>query len=176
MKKRKKVTATAEKNEGTKGRLRSHRQLFPQWRLLTRGPQFGKDAPFPFASFGLYWERIPYETIYQGNKGPRAATFAVIKSPSELASELPDIGEYAVNFDKEEVIVVGLGARPGNGYMVQIAQIMYLTDRGPQCTGPLTLVDYSEYQSASQLNAETYPVHVVKLRKLAGSESKFMRT
>jgi hypothetical protein len=145
---------------------------FPIWaRLAVRRP-FGKDAPFPFLGTGLYYERVPFETIYQGNRGPKTAKNGVIRSASDLASQLPgfDVGE--IDFDKEEVIFVGLGARPGNGYMVQISEVLYLTDRGPKFDGPLSVVSYSEYGTAGQLDVETYPLHVIKLRKLDG-ETQF---
>jgi hypothetical protein len=93
-----------------------------------------------------------------------------------MASQLPDLDPQNVDFDKGEVIFVALGARPTNGYMVQIQQIIYLTDRGPKFSGPLTTVDYSEYRTAGLSDVETYPLHVIKLRRLEGTEIQFSRS
>jgi hypothetical protein len=149
---------------------------FPLWTRLPVAARLGKDAPFPLVGPGLYWERVPFETIYQGNRGPKIAKTGILRSSSDQASQLPDVDLGNVDFDREEVIFVGLGARPSNGYMVQISQILYLTDRGPKFNGPLTVVDYSEYTTAGKSDVETYPLHIIKLRKLEGTETQFSRS
>jgi hypothetical protein len=149
---------------------------FPMWTRLAAGGRFGKDAPFPLVGPGLYWERVSFETVYQGNRGPKTAKAGVLRSTSDLASQLPGFDLHDVDFEREEAIFVALGARPGNGHLVQIEQILYLTDRGPKFNGPLTLVSYSEYGTAGQLDVETYPLHVVKLRTLEGSDVQFSRS
>lgn len=148
---------------------------FQMWTRLAVKGRFGKDAPFPLAEAGLYFEKIPFVTLYQGNRGPKTAKSGVLRSPSDLDSQLPGLDLNNIDFDREEVIFIGVGAKPGNGYMVEISQIMYLTDRGPKFDGPLTLVSYSEYGTRGQLDVETYPLHVVKLKKLDGTEIQFSR-
>jgi hypothetical protein len=149
---------------------------FPLWTRLAAGHRFGKDAPFPFLGTGLYYERVPFETVYQGNRGPKIAKNGVLRSAPDLTSQLPSFDLRDINFDKEEVIFVALGARPGNGYMVEIGEVLYLTDRGPKFSGPLTVVSYSEYGTTGQLDVETYPLHVIKLRKLEGTETQYSRS
>jgi hypothetical protein len=149
---------------------------FPLWTRLAVGRRFGKDAPFPLVGAGLYYERVPFETVYQGNRGPKMAKNGVLRSASDLASQLPDFDLRDIDFDKEEVIFVALGARPGNGYMVEISEVLYLTDRGPKFSGPLTVVSYSEYGTTGQLGVETYPLHAIKLKKLDGTETQFSRS
>ncbi len=177
MKKKMKTTKmVAPKKVGKDGPFPMKDGPFPMWTRSAVGGRLGKDAPFPLVGAGLYWERVPFETIYQGNRGPKIAKTGVLRSTSDLASQLPDFALHNVDFEREEVIFVGLAARPGNGYMVQINQILYLTDRGPKFNGPLTVVDYREYVTAGQSDVETYPLHVIKLRKLEGADTQFSRS
>ena len=149
---------------------------FPMWKRLDAEGRFGKDAPFPLVEAGLFYEIVPFVTLYQGNRGPKTAKTGVLRSPSDVNSQLPGLDLPNIDFDREELIFVGLGTRPGNGYKVEISQIMYLTDRGPKFDGPLTSVSYGEYGARGQLDVETYPLHVVKLKKLDGSETQFSRS
>lgn len=146
---------------------------FPIWTRISPREPIGKDAPFPIFNVSLYWERIPFETVYQGNRGPKSAKTGVLRSASDAASQLSEYDLGDVDFAKQELIFVALGARPTNGYMVQIDQVMYFTDRGPKFKGPLTTVDYIEYRAAGQSDVETYPLHVIKLRKLEGMDTEF---
>ncbi|SRR5579872_336860 len=143
---------------------------FPMWTMVKSG-SYGKDAPFPMLT-GLYWERVSFQTLYQGNRGPKRPVQAAVKSRSDLPPTLSEI-PIDVDFGQDEVIVVALGERPNNGYLAQIDQILYYTDRG-EGKGPLTMVQFSEHKTTGVLDVVTYPVHVVKLRKLAGQDVEFV--
>jgi hypothetical protein len=149
---------------------------FPMWTRLAADKSFGKDAPFPLKTAGLYYERVSFQNVYQGNNGPNTAKTGVIRSAADLAAQLPGVSLPSINFGSEEVIYVGLGARPDNSHMVEITQVLYLTDRGPKFSGPLTMVDYSEYATPGRSDVETYPLHVIKLKKLDGTETQFSRS
>jgi hypothetical protein len=146
---------------------------FPMWTRLSVRGRFGKDGPFPLSGASLYWEKVPFDTLYQGNNGPKNLKTGVVRSASELASHLPGFNFPDVDFGKEEVIFVGLGARLGNVRMVGIDEVRYFTDRGPKFDGPLTIAYYGEFRTKGREDGETYPLHVIKLRKLEGSEAEF---
>ncbi|HEY6969545.1 MAG TPA: hypothetical protein VJA94_10095 [Candidatus Angelobacter sp.] len=152
---------------------------FPMWTRISPA-SVAKDGPFPMlAKDGLYWERIPFQTLYQGNRGPKKLTTIVAHSKPELLNALPDIKDTGIdadniNFAKDEVIIVGLGERPDNGSLVQIDQILYFTDR-LKGRGPLTSISYGEHRTTGILDVLTYPVHVVKSRRLDG-EVQFSQT
>jgi hypothetical protein len=150
---------------------------FPMWIRVGGGGPVAKDGPFPMLKIGLDWERIPFEGLYQGTRGCVKPTAAVVRSKNDLVANLPNIAQTGIDpdkidFENEEVIIVGLGERPDNGYMVQIDEILYFTDR-MKGRGPLTSVSYSEHRTTGRLDLLTYPVHVVKLRKLDGTEVEF---
>lgn len=173
----KKATKTKIRPKQRNTRIQSRKDgPFPMWTRLELNNQVGKDGPFPLVGFGLYWERVPFETVYQSNKGPKAARTGVVRSASEFSSQFPGLDASSIDFGIDEVIFVALGAKPTNGYMVQISQVLYFTDRGPKFAGPLTVVDYSEYRTTGQSDVESYPLHVIKLRKLDGVEIQFSRT
>jgi hypothetical protein len=146
---------------------------FPRWTRVQRAGTFGKDAPFPFKKAGLNWEMVPFETVYQGSRhsGPSETVTAVIRSISDLRSKLPDLNLPPVDFNAQELILVQLGKRQDNGYLVAIDEVLYFTDRlGGD--GPLTLVRYSEHRTAGRSDIETYPLHLIKLREIEG-ETEF---
>lgn len=147
---------------------------FPMWARVASESSFGKDAPFPMR-VGLYWERIPFETVYQGNRGPEVAVAKVVRSAAELASAFPGFTASGVNFDTEQIILVGLGLRNDNATMAQIDDVFYFTDRGSG-RQPLTSVNFGEYKTNGQSDVQTHPVHVVKTRKLKGDEVQFSDT
>lgn len=145
---------------------------FPMWIRIAGGGPVAHDGPFPMAKIGLDYERVPFATVYQGSMGPAKPISVVVHSKSDLLSSWPEIGQTGispdeVNFDSEEVIVVGLGQRPDNGYMVQVEDVLYFTDRG-KGRKSLTDVLYGEYRTTGRLDVLTYPVHVIRLRKLSG--------
>lgn len=152
---------------------------FPMWTRIPPA-SVSKDGPFPMLGrTELNWERIPFQTLYQGTRGPKKLTTAVAHSKSELLETLPGISETGIdadniNFDNDEVIIAGLGERTGNGYLVQIDQVLYFTDR-LKGQGPLTSVFYGEHRTTGLSNVLTYPVHIVKLRRLVG-EVQFNQT
>jgi hypothetical protein len=159
-----------------------HRKLskdgpFPMWIRIAGGGPVAHDGPFPMANIGLDYERVPFTTLYQGSRGPAKPISAVVHSKSDLLSNWPEIAQTGispdeVNFDSEEVVVVGLGQRPDNGYMVQVEDVLYFTDRG-KGREPLTDVLYGEYRTTGRLDVLTHPVHVVRLRKLSGKDVQF---
>lgn len=154
-------------------RLRSKDGPFPMWIRIHGGGPLNKDGPFPMLEAGLEWERVPFETVYQGSRssGPSETETAVVRSSSDLHSKVPNLSLPRIDFDSQEAIVVQLGKRPDNGYLVQIDEILYFTDRlGGK--GPLTTVRYSEHRTAGRLDVETYPLHIVKLINLDG-ETEF---
>lgn len=140
---------------------------FPRWTRVHGA--LGKDAPFPMVEVGLEWERVPFETVFQGSRrtGPNRTETAVVHSSSDLSSKLPNITLPPVDFNTEELILVQLGKRLDNGYLVQIDEILYFTDR-LEGRGPLTVVHYSEHRTPGRSDVLSYPLHVVKLRKLDG--------
>lgn len=146
---------------------------FPMWVRVA----MAKDGPFPMLKIGLDWERVPFETLYQGTRGPAKRTSIVAHSKSDLMANLPDAAQTnpdpnKVDFNTEEVIVVGLGERQDNGYMIKIDEILYFTDRMAG-RGPLTSVSYSEHRTSGRSDVLTYPTHIVKLRKLEGTDVQF---
>jgi hypothetical protein len=138
----------------------------------------GKDAPFPYTLNPP--DYIKFETIYQGAEGPKTAVHAIIQSQKQLDGTLPNAAQLGIkpgtiNFDREQLIIVGLGARPTTGYKVAIDNVMYLTDRnaGPtanQNLPDLTLVTYTELKAGGASgDMITYPVHIIKTQKLTGA-------
>jgi hypothetical protein len=85
------------------------------------------------------------------------------------APELLSIGVdfTTVNFGVEELIVVGLGQRPSNAYLVGIDSVLHFTDQLGQ-SSVSTLVHYSEHVTQGGADALTYPSVCVGLRKLSG--------
>jgi len=88
---------------------------FPLWTRLAVATSYGKDVPFPLTGTALYWERVPFETVYQGNNGPKTSKIGVLRSELDLTSRFPELDLRDVDFNKEEVIFVALGGRPNNG-------------------------------------------------------------
>jgi hypothetical protein len=117
--------------------------------------------------------KIPFTTLYQGDAGLQVAQNGVIGSQAQLLTEFP-VFPFTVNFAKEELIFVALGARPAPGYTVTITQVMYLTNRGPGLA-PLTEVSYEVTPPASGATTApadappSYPMHIIKLEILAGA-------
>jgi hypothetical protein len=139
----------------------------------------GKDAPFPMY-VGLGYNHMKFETLYQGAEGPKSPVHAVIQSGRQLAGTLANAAQLgitagSINFETEELIIVGLGARPTTGYKVDIWDVAYLTDRneGPEAgknLPNLTIVDYTEFKPTGiSGDMITYPLHIIKTEKLTGA-------
>ena len=123
---------------------------------------------------GLDPEIMKFTSLYQGPGGPRTPTHAVVHSKNQLLSIVPNAAALGINpnqidFENEEVIIVGLGQRPSSGYKIEIKSVVYCTDRGGTLP-PLTLVNYSE-ETPGEIAEDvlTFPAHAIKLKKLAGA-------
>ena len=158
----------------------SKKKVLPRsaWTRIAVPTSLAKDGPFPRLTTALGWERVEFSALYQGTRGPRQPIALVIRAIAQLTSAWPEtasagIDLSAVNFAQEELILVGLGERPNNGYLVQIDEILHFTDRGDN-REDLTSVSYSEHRASGPLDVLTYPAHLVRLRKLTGTESEFV--
>jgi hypothetical protein len=121
---------------------------------------------------GIYPANLVFTTVFQANEGSKDAQNGVIRSDGELRKALRSlVGALAskVSFGNEQLIFVALGRRD-SGHEAQITSVMYVTDRGG--LPPLTEVSYKEITPmlpAFEQDAEpTYPIHVIKVKKLDG--------
>jgi hypothetical protein len=150
---------------------------FPLWQRLVHPRKAGKDAPFPLLAQGLGYENVAFTTVYQGSKGPKRLTTMVVHSLAELsanASELQSVGVdfSTINFGNEELIVVGLGQRPSNAYLVCIDSVLHFTDQLGH-SSMSTLVRYSEHVAQGGADVLTYPTVCIRLRRLPDGVTDF---
>jgi hypothetical protein len=132
----------------------------------------GKDAPFPprggrKPARGLYFSTISFTTIAEGNAGPTEAVQEAVHSARELARVFGNSTPPALDFSKEQAIVVALGEKPTSGFSVQITSIVYFTDRGGDLP-PLLSVTYATKTGNRRSDVMTRPFHAVRLEMLAG--------
>src|ERR1700719_508996 len=132
----------------------------------------GKDAPFPLRGVrktarGLDFSVISFTTIGEGNAGPTEPVQEAVHSAEELARVFGNGVPPALDFSKEQAIVVALGEKPTSGFSVRITSIVYFTDRGGDLP-PLLSVTYATKTGSRRSDVMTRPFHAVKLEKLAG--------
>jgi len=129
----------------------------------------------------LYPAMIIFTTVFQAGEGPAKAENGVIRTNADLRKFLRNLAnltnpadvtaslESKVDFEKEQLIFVALGERP-SGHEAQINTVTYLTNRGKELPS-LTEVSYREiaiHGTMPDADDPTYPIHVIKLRKLLG--------
>jgi hypothetical protein len=132
----------------------------------------GKDAPFPLRGakktpLGLDYSVISFTTIGEGNAGPKQAVQGAVHSAEELARVFSSGTPPAVDFSKEQAVVVALGEKPTSGFSVRITSIVYFTDRGGDLP-PLLSVTYAMKSGKQSSDVMTRPFHAVKVEKLEG--------
>jgi|SRR5450432_453748 hypothetical protein len=126
---------------------------------------------------GLYPTNLIFTTVFQADDGPKNAQNGVIRSKAELrkALRLQALSiEDKVDFEKEQLIFLALG-ECRSGHEAQINSVTFLTDRGRGLPS-LTEVSYWEITvpgAIAEAEADpdlqpTYPMHVIKLKKLDG--------
>jgi hypothetical protein len=152
---------------------------FPLWQRIDQRRKAGKDPPFPLLAQGLGYENVAFSTVYQGSRGPKRLTTIVVHSLAELranASALLSVGVdfSTINFGNEELIVVGLGQRPSNAYLVCIDSVVHFTDQLGR-SSVSTLVHYSEHVAQGGADVLTYPSVCIRLRMLSDGVTDFTR-
>jgi hypothetical protein len=100
----------------------------PNRRLSTKNPTSGhahKDALFPF------WRRIIHRRKARKDAllGSKSFAACVVHSLQELRESTPEllsvgIDFAAVDFNTQELIVVGLGQRPSNAFLVGVDNVV----------------------------------------------------
>lgn len=137
----------------------------------------GHDGPFPMAEKKGEKlsppETIDFKTVYNGPDGPKNATYARVSSADDLRKLLPnplpaDVDLSSIDWSNQDAIVVGLGQRPTSGFRVEVTRVYWVNDtlKNPS---ELTVVDYHESKpSGSATDVLTFPVHIIRLRKLPG--------
>jgi hypothetical protein len=150
---------------------------FPLWQRVEHRRKEGKDAPFPLLARGLGYENVAFSKLYQGSRGPKRLTTIVVHSLAELRANAPELLSVgvdfkAIDFKSEELIVVGLGQRPSNAYLVCIDSVVHFTDQLGR-SSVSTLVHYSEHVAPGGADVLTYPTVCVRLRRLPDGETDF---
>lgn len=115
----------------------------------------------------VYYEIIKFDRIYQGNSGPQKPIQKAISNRDEVVAVLRNIPFPSIDFSTEEVIVVGIGRQPTDGFKVEITSLTYLTDRGGDLP-PALMVTYTMRTARGSSDIVTDPVDVVRLKKLEG--------
>jgi len=141
------------------------------WKRKSR--RAGKDAPFPLrggkkTARGLDFSTISFTTIGEGNAGPKPPVQEAVHSAEELARVFGSGTPPALDFSKEQAIVVALGEKPTSGFGVKITSIVYFTGRGGDLP-PLLSVTYATKTGNRRSDVMTRPFHAVRLEKLAGN-------
>ena len=91
----------------------------------------------------------------------------VIHNSDDLALSFGNNNPPKLDFANEEAVIVALGEKPTNGFSVEITAITYITDRGENLPGLLS-VTYVVKSAKQTSDVITRPLHVVKLKKLEG--------
>jgi len=151
------------------GKTAKSKKTKPRKRTSRRA---GKDAPFPLrgskkTARGLDYSTISFTTIGDGNAGPKGPVQEAVHSAEELARVFGSGTPPALDFSKEQAIMVALGEKPTSGFSVRITSIVYFTDRGGDLP-PLLSVTYATKTGNRRSDVMTHPFHAVRLEKRAG--------
>jgi hypothetical protein len=102
-----------------------HKKAKPRKRTSRRA---SKNVPFPArggtkSPRGLYFSTISFTTIGEGNAGPKQAVQEAVHSAEEFARVFSSGTPPALDFSKEQAVVVTLGEKPTSGFGVRITSI-----------------------------------------------------
>jgi hypothetical protein len=115
-------------------------------------------------------DAVPFETIEQGvDSGYRDRTAIVVRTPEEwrqvwerhAAPRAPHPERPAVDFHREMVIAVFLGAQPTGGFTIEVKRIEQRVD-GVH----VVIEETAPPQDAMVTQAFTSPYHLVRIRRL----------